>query len=215
MRVRRVSAVTPMLVPARIKHSPPLTHPTGRAPITSWITGYLTWVGNLTVTLSINFSGGQLILSAITLWNEDFAPNEYQTILMFWAVMIIALLVNIFLSPYLDFINKLAIYWTSASVLIIFVTLFSTADTLRSGAFVFGEYDSSASGWYVPPLPPTPTHARANTSQASGLGLVRRPPEPRVHTDGVRHGRQHVRGDTEPGALGSAGHRALRSRGRA
>ena len=50
------------------------------APITSWITGWLTLVGNWTVTLSINFGGAQLILSAISLWNEDFVANEWQTI---------------------------------------------------------------------------------------------------------------------------------------
>ena len=117
------------------------------APITSWITGYLTWVGNLTVTLSIIFSGGQLILSAITLWDDAFAPNEYQTILMFWAVMLVCLLVNIFGAKYLDLINKVAIYWTAAAVVIILIVLFSMADNLNSGKFVFGHFDSSASGW--------------------------------------------------------------------
>lgn len=118
------------------------------APITSWITGWLTLVGNWTVTLSINFSGGQLILSAITLWNEDFVPNAYQTVLMFWAVMLICLLINIFGARYLDLINKVCIYWTGASVLIILITLLTTGrHNLRSGQFVFAHYDASASGW--------------------------------------------------------------------
>src|ERR1700743_1812372 len=47
------------------------------APMVSYIDGWLTLIGNWTVTLSINFSGGQLILSAITLWDEDFAPNAW------------------------------------------------------------------------------------------------------------------------------------------
>lgn len=91
------------------------------APLASWITGWLTLVGDWTVTTSINFSGGQLILSAITLWKEDFVPNAYQTVLMFWAVMLVCMLVNIFGSKYLDLINKMCIYWTSATVLIIMV----------------------------------------------------------------------------------------------
>ncbi|KAK3216545.1 hypothetical protein GRF29_1g110971 [Pseudopithomyces chartarum] len=66
------------------------------APVASWVTGWLTLVGNWTVTLSINFSGGQLILSAISLWDEDFVPNEWQTILMFWAVMGVCMAVNVF-----------------------------------------------------------------------------------------------------------------------
>jgi amino acid transporter len=48
--------------------------------IASWITGWLTLVGNWTVTTSICFSGGQLILSAIALWEEDYVPTAYQTV---------------------------------------------------------------------------------------------------------------------------------------
>lgn len=117
------------------------------APVASFICGWLTLVGNWTVTLSINFSGGQLILSAISLWNEDFAPNAYQTVLMFWAVMLICMSVNIFGAKYLDLINKICIYWTSGSVLIILITVLSMADNKRSAKFVFSHYDSSASGW--------------------------------------------------------------------
>jgi amino acid transporter len=117
------------------------------APVASWITGWLTLVGNWTVTLSINFSGGQLILSAITLWREDFVANQYQTILMFWAVMLVCMAVNIFGAKYLDLINKICIYWTSASVVIILITLLSMADHKRSGEFVFAHYDASQSGW--------------------------------------------------------------------
>ncbi|TKA58994.1 hypothetical protein B0A49_11850 [Cryomyces minteri] len=117
------------------------------APIASWVTGWLTLVGNWTVTTSINFSGAQMILSAITLWKEDFVPNAYQTVLMFWAVMLVCFLVNIFGAKYLDLINKACIYWTSGSVLIILITLLSMAPTKRSGAYVFAHYDASASGW--------------------------------------------------------------------
>ena len=117
------------------------------APITSWVTGWLTLVGNWTVTLSINFSGGQLILSAITLWNEDFVPNQWQTVLMFWAVMLICMAVNVFGAKYLDLINKICIYWTASSVIIIMITLLTMAPVKRPADFVFTHYDASASGW--------------------------------------------------------------------
>lgn len=119
------------------------------APVASWVTGWLTLVGNWTVTLSINFSGAQLILSAISLWDESFVANEWQTILMFWAVMLVCMMVNIFGAKYLDLINKICIYWTAASVVIILVTLLSMANNKRSGEFVFAHYDASASGWSV------------------------------------------------------------------
>lgn len=123
-----------------------LCTPKYAAPV-SFIDGWLTLVGNWTVTLSINFSGAQLILSAISIFNEDFVANEWQTVLCFWAVMIVCALVNAFGSRYLDLLNKVCIYWTGASVLIILITLLSMADNLRSGEFVFTHFDTSASGW--------------------------------------------------------------------
>jgi amino acid transporter len=57
------------------------------------------------------------------------------------------MLVNIFGAKYLDLINKVCIYWTAASVVIIMITLLAMADTKRSGEFVFSHYDASASGW--------------------------------------------------------------------
>lgn len=117
------------------------------APIVSWTTGWLTLVGNWTVTLSINFSGAQLILSCITLWNEDFVASQWQVVLCFWAVMLIAFSVNVFGSKYLDHINKICIYWTGASVLIIIVTVLIMSDERRSAKFVFSHFDASASGW--------------------------------------------------------------------
>ncbi|KAF7561257.1 hypothetical protein G7046_g2863 [Stylonectria norvegica] len=117
------------------------------APVVSFIDGWMTLVGNWTITLSINFSGAQLILSAITIFREDFVPNTWQTVLCFWAVMLVCVLVNAFGSRYLDLINKVCIYWTAASVLIIMITLLTMSDNKRSAAFVFSHYDTSASGY--------------------------------------------------------------------
>lgn len=117
------------------------------APLASWVTGWLTLVGNWTVTASICFSGGELILSSITLWREGWGPNSWQTVLMFWAVMVVCALVNIFLSKHLDLINTLCIYWTASSVIIILVVLLTKAEVRNSGKTVFAHYDATASGW--------------------------------------------------------------------
>lgn len=119
------------------------------APMMSFIDGWLTLVGNWTVTLSITFGGAQLILSAISLWDESFVANEWQTILMFWAVIWACALINVFCARWLDLINKVCIFWTASSVLVILVVLLTMADDRRSGEFVFGHYDASESGWYV------------------------------------------------------------------
>lgn len=116
------------------------------APIASWITGWLTLVGNWTVTLSINFGGAQLILSAISLWDESFVANAWQTVLCFWACMLLCFLINVFLSKYLDQINTLCIYWTGISILVFLVVLLTMSPTKRSGEFVFAHYEVT-SGW--------------------------------------------------------------------
>lgn len=47
------------------------------------------------VTASITFSGAQLILAAITLWNDTYVPTAWQTVLCYWACLIMSLSVNI------------------------------------------------------------------------------------------------------------------------
>ncbi|VUC33935.1 unnamed protein product [Clonostachys rosea] len=123
-----------------------LSSPRWAAPV-SFVDGWLGLIGNWTVTLSINFSGAQLILSAISVFNEDYVANEWQTVLCFWAVMLLHAAINAFGSRYLDFINKLCVYWTAASVVIIIVTLLVMCKDRRSGEFVFSHYDASGSGW--------------------------------------------------------------------
>lgn len=121
------------------------------APMMSFIDGWLTLVGNWTVTLSINFSGAQLVLTTITLWRPDYVPTVWQTVLTFWAVMAVCALVNVFSSKQLDLINKVCIYWTGASVIIILIVLLTMAKDRRDAEFVFAHYDASQSGWYVFP----------------------------------------------------------------
>lgn len=117
------------------------------APMVSFVDGWLTLVGNWTVTVSINFGGAQLILSAINIYNPDYEPTPWQTVLCFWAVMLVCALVNAFGSRYLDFINKLCIYWTSVSVLVILIVLLVMCKNRHNAAFVFGHYDPSPGGW--------------------------------------------------------------------
>jgi hypothetical protein len=92
------------------------------------------------VTASITFGGSQLVLAAITLWNEDYVPTAWQTVLTYWAALVISVLVNIFFNKsvhwsqkpvnghpadmvfavsirHLEKLNTLCLYWTGASVI--------------------------------------------------------------------------------------------------
>jgi hypothetical protein len=48
------------------------------------------------VTASITFSGAQLILAAITLWDESYVPTAWQTVLTYWLCLIFSLSINVF-----------------------------------------------------------------------------------------------------------------------
>lgn len=118
------------------------------APLMSFIDGWLTLVGNWTVTLSINFSGAQLILSAVQLWKgEGWVASAWLTVVVFWGVMAVAVVINVFGKRWLDWFNKVCIAWTAASVVVIMVTLLVMADERRDAEFVFGHFDASQSGW--------------------------------------------------------------------
>lgn len=168
------------------------------APVVSFIDGWLTLVGNWTIALSINFGGAQLILSAINLWNPDYNPLAWHTVLCFWAVTLVCAVINIFGTRYLDLINKICIYWTGASVIIILVTILSMAKTHRSAEFVFSNYDTSRSGW--------PEGWSFFVGLLQGLcyapfpvdGSVTNYCRSCIRLDRIRHGCRHVRRSTEP-----------------
>lgn len=130
------------------------------APLASWTTGWLTLVGNWTVTTSIAFSGGQLMLSSLTVFDETFwgidpvsgtalGPNALQTVGTFWVLLLVCASINIFFSKHLDAINTICVYWTALAVVIIFVVLLAcTPEDQRNDAqTVFSHFDASASGW--------------------------------------------------------------------
>jgi hypothetical protein len=49
-------------------------------------------------------------------------------------------------AKYLNLINKICIYWTAASVIIIVITILVMSDDGRNAEFVFAHFDASASG---------------------------------------------------------------------
>lgn len=120
------------------------------APLTSWIVGWVSLVANWTLCLSINFGGAQLIMAAISQFRgNEWAPAAWQTILTFWACMVIAAIVNAYgvKYNYLDRLNTLSFYWTAAGTIIIGVTILARAKDGRKDAdFVFAGWENT-SGW--------------------------------------------------------------------
>lgn len=53
-------------------------------------------LSSFSVTVSIAFGGSQLILAAATLYHEDYVPTAWQTLLVYWASLLGAMLINLF-----------------------------------------------------------------------------------------------------------------------
>ncbi|KAG8985936.1 hypothetical protein FRB95_005301 [Tulasnella sp. JGI-2019a] len=119
------------------------------ATVASWITGWLGLVGNWTVTLSINFSFALLILCAISMFDDTYVAKDWHIVLMFWAVMLLCMVINIYGNKWLDKLNTICIWWTCASVIIILIALLTKSGKAekRSGKYVFSHYDAAPSGW--------------------------------------------------------------------
>ena len=85
--------------------------------------------------------GARYLEKVHTIWSSAHAMScSTVTVLM--------PLMYVFGLRYLDLINKICIYWTASSVVIILVTLLVMADDgRRSGEFVFANYNASDSGW--------------------------------------------------------------------
>jgi amino acid transporter len=72
--------------------------PPKHAPLVSWIVGWLSVIGNVVVTLSVNFATTQLILSSVNrkfpkclqlltpVYYPEYIPAQWHTVLCAWAL---------------------------------------------------------------------------------------------------------------------------------
>ena len=75
------------------------------AKINSYICGWVSLVGNWTVTLAVNFGTTQIFLGAINIFYPDFIANNWQTVLTFWCLTILITLISCIPGKYLKYID--------------------------------------------------------------------------------------------------------------
>jgi len=54
--------------------------------VLSFITGWIWLIGNWTITLSVNFGFASLISATIAMYHPDFVANDWQLVLIFFAI---------------------------------------------------------------------------------------------------------------------------------
>ncbi|KAJ8073084.1 hypothetical protein PM082_019952 [Marasmius tenuissimus] len=114
----------------------------------SWITGWLTLVGNWTAALSTTFGSTQLLVSEIQIYRPKWVTESWETYLIFIGLAMLYASVGIFFNKALPTIGVFAIWWMILGVIVILVCLSVRAAAGRhSIGFALGHFDPSASGW--------------------------------------------------------------------
>lgn len=120
--------------------------------IASWICGWSYVVGNITITLSVNFGTTLFVVACINVFESEpgvgiFPAETYQIFLIFVAITILANLVSSLGNKWLPWLDTFAIFWTFAGVIAIVACVLALARNGRhSGSYVFTHFEPS-SGW--------------------------------------------------------------------
>ncbi|KAG0646589.1 putative amino-acid permease [Hyphodiscus hymeniophilus] len=116
--------------------------------VLSFITGWVWLIGNWTITLSVNFGFASLISATIAMYHPDFLLNDWQLLLVFYAVCLASFVICAFGNKILPMVDTICAAWTAISILIILIALSVKADVGRhSASYALGHYDTSLSGW--------------------------------------------------------------------
>ncbi|KAF2492298.1 amino acid transporter [Lophium mytilinum] len=123
--------------------------------IASWICGWSFVVGNITITLAVNFGTALFLISCINVFGSTmeapdagiFPAETYQVFLVFLAITLLCNAVSAFGNKYLPLLDTFAIFWTFAGVISIIVCILALAKNGRHSAkYVFTKFEPQ-SGW--------------------------------------------------------------------
>ncbi|KAL6705609.1 hypothetical protein ACN47E_006556 [Coniothyrium glycines] len=121
--------------------------------IASWICGWCFVVGNITITLSVQFATALFFVACINVYESEpgvgiLEGSAWQVYLIFLAITLFCTLVSALGNKWLPWLDTFAIFWTFAGVIAIVVCVLAIAKNGRHNAkYVFTEFDPSNSGW--------------------------------------------------------------------
>lgn len=118
--------------------------------ISSWLTGWFLLIGNWTYAVSILFSGSQFILSIFGLKNVYFKEDIVFVLLIYFILLAVVSFINYKFSKYLEHINKVCIFWSVGTVLVVGILLVAFSKKTNSAGHILSHFDNSRSGWPDP-----------------------------------------------------------------
>lgn len=120
--------------------------------IMSWICGWAYVVGNITITLAVQFGTTLFLVACINVFESEpgvpiFPAKTWQIILIFIGITVFCNLVSALGNKWLPILDTFAIFWTFAGVIAIVITILVVAKNGRHDAkYVFTHFESN-SGW--------------------------------------------------------------------
>uniref|UniRef100_A0A8H7N8C7 Amino acid permease/ SLC12A domain-containing protein n=1 Tax=Bionectria ochroleuca TaxID=29856 RepID=A0A8H7N8C7_BIOOC len=120
--------------------------------ITSWICGWAYVVGNILITLAVNFGTTLFIVGCINVFETEdgegiFQVETYQVYLIFVALTLLCNLVSSLGNRWLPYLDTFAIYWTGIGLLTMVICILVLAKQGRhSASYAFGHFEP-LSGW--------------------------------------------------------------------
>ncbi|KAI1770042.1 amino acid transporter [Hypoxylon cercidicola] len=129
-----------MLAPPKWKH------------IAAWTCGWLYVIGNVTITLAVNFGTTLFLVGCVNVFeNADgegvLAGEPYQVFLIFLGITLLCNAVSSLGNRWLPILDTFAVFWTFAGVIAIIACVLAIAkEGRRDAAFVFTHFEVN-SGW--------------------------------------------------------------------
>ncbi|KAI0174286.1 amino acid/polyamine transporter I [Pestalotiopsis sp. NC0098] len=120
--------------------------------LAAWICGWLYVVGNVTITLAVNFGTSTFLVACINVFETAegepvFAGEAYQVFLIFLAITLLCNAVSSLLNKWLPILDTFAIFWTLAGVIAMTICVLVIAKNGRHDAtYVFTHFEVN-SGW--------------------------------------------------------------------
>ncbi|KAI1113251.1 amino acid permease [Nemania sp. NC0429] len=120
--------------------------------LSAWICGWLYVVGNITITLSVNFATALFVVGCVNVFEKSegvgvLEGSAYQVFLIFLGLTLLCNLVCALCNNWLPILDTFAIFWTFAGVLAILITILVIAKNgRREASYVFGHFETN-SGW--------------------------------------------------------------------
>ncbi|KAK2601980.1 hypothetical protein QQS21_004493 [Conoideocrella luteorostrata] len=120
--------------------------------IASWVCGWAYLVGNITITLAVNFGTALFFVACVNVFGKDEANPvlegaPYQVFLIFLGITLLCNAVSALGNKWLPWLDTAAIFWTFAGVIAIMVCVLAIAANGRhDAAWVFTHFENN-SGW--------------------------------------------------------------------